>query len=58
MFAYVCLCGNIPRMKRTALYLKEEQIKKLEAISTKTGAPVAELIRRAIDAYLEKAKAR
>jgi predicted DNA-binding protein len=45
-------------MKRTALYLKEDQLKKLEAISTKTGAPVAELIRRAIDAYLEKAKAR
>jgi predicted DNA-binding protein len=45
-------------MKRTALYLKEEQLKKLEAISTKTGAPVAELIRRSIDAYLKKARAR
>ncbi len=45
-------------MKRTALYLKEEQLKKLEAMSEKTGAPVAELIRRAIDAYLKKAKAR
>jgi len=43
-------------MKRTALYLKEEQLKKLEAVSDKTGAPVAELIRRAIDAYLEKAR--
>jgi len=41
-------------MKRTALYLKEAQLKKLEAISQKTGAPVAELIRRAIDAYLKK----
>jgi predicted DNA-binding protein len=40
-------------MKRTALFLKEEQIKKLEALSAKTGAPVAELIRRAIDAYLK-----
>jgi len=46
------------RMKRTALFLKEAQLKKLEAISQKTGAPVAELIRRAIDAYLEKAKGR
>ena len=45
-------------MKRTALFLKEEQLKKLETISSKTGAPVAELIRRAIDAYLEKQKAR
>jgi len=43
-------------MKRTALYLKEDQLKKLESISKKTGAPVAELVRRAIDAYLEKAK--
>lgn len=43
-------------MKRTALYLKEEQLKKLEAISSRTGAPVAELVRRAIDAYLEKQK--
>jgi len=43
-------------MKRTTLYLKEEQLKKLETISNKTGAPVAELIRRAIDAYLQKAR--
>ena len=39
-------------MKRTALFLKTEQLKKLQALSTKTGAPVAELVRRAIDAYL------
>jgi predicted DNA-binding protein len=44
-------------MKRTALFLKEEQIKKLQKLSDKTGAPVAELIRRAIDKYLlERAK--
>ena len=44
-------------MKRTALFLKEEQIKKLLLLSDKTGAPVAELIRRAIDKYLlERAK--
>jgi predicted DNA-binding protein len=43
----------MPAMKRTAMFLKEEQLKKLQAISTKTGAPVAELIRRAIDAYLK-----
>ncbi len=47
---------SLRRMKRTTLYLKEEQLKKLEAISAKTGAPVAELIRRAIDAYLQKAR--
>jgi hypothetical protein len=44
-------------MKRTALFLKEEQLKKLQTLSDKTGAPVAELIRRAIDKYLlERAK--
>jgi predicted DNA-binding protein len=39
-------------MKRTALFLKTEQLKKLQKLSEKTGAPVAELVRRAIDAYL------
>ena len=44
-------------MKRTALFLEEEQLKKLQKLSDKTGAPVAELIRRAIDRYLlERAK--
>jgi predicted DNA-binding protein len=41
-------------MKRTALFLKEEQIKKLQKLSEKTGAPLAELIRRAIDRYLQE----
>jgi len=43
-------------MKRTALFLKEQQLETLQALSEKTGAPVAELIRRAIDAYLESRK--
>ncbi len=41
-------------MKRTALFLQEEQVKKLQKLSDKTGAPLAELIRRAIDVYLKK----
>ena len=41
-------------MKRTALFLEEDQRKKLLALSEKTGAPVAELIRRAIDKYLQE----
>ncbi len=41
-------------MKRTALFLKPEQVEKLQALSDKTGAPVAELIRRAIDMYLRQ----
>ncbi len=40
-------------MKRTALFLREEQLKKLAQLSAKTGAPIAELVRRAIDAYLK-----
>jgi predicted DNA-binding protein len=39
-------------MQRTALFLKEDQLKELQTLSEKTGAPVAELIRRAIDKYL------
>jgi hypothetical protein len=39
-------------MRRTALFLKEQQLKNLQKLSEKTGAPVAELVRRAIDAYL------
>lgn len=35
-------------MKRTALFLKEEQVKKLLVLSEKTGAPMSELTRRAI----------
>ena len=34
------------------IYLTGEQKRKLETLSDKTGAPVAELVRRAIDAYL------
>lgn len=41
-------------MKRTALFLKEYQLRKLQKLSEKTGAPVAELIRRAVDKYLQE----
>jgi len=34
------------------IYLSDEQKRKLETLSDKTGAPVAELVRRAVDAYL------
>jgi hypothetical protein len=39
-------------MRRTALFLKEQQLAKLQTLSRKTGAPIAELVRRAIDAYM------
>ena len=44
-------------MKRTNLHLKDDQLKRLRALSDKTGAPVAELVRRAIEAYLKEHRA-
>jgi predicted DNA-binding protein len=49
MYAYMI---SYMSMRRTALFLKEQQLEKLQKLSEKTGAPVAELVRRAIDAYL------
>jgi predicted DNA-binding protein len=43
-------------MKRVTFHLTEEQLAKLAALSQKTGAPVAELIRRSVDAYLKGKK--
>jgi predicted DNA-binding protein len=37
---------------RTNIYLTSEEKKLLEKLSDRTGAPVAELVRRAIDGYL------
>lgn len=44
-------------MVRTALFLRPEQTAQLQTLSDVTGAPIAELIRRAIDMYLEERKA-
>jgi predicted DNA-binding protein len=44
-------------MVRTALFLKPTQVEQLQILSDLTGAPIAELIRRAIDDYLEKRRA-
>ena len=45
-------------MKRTNIYLTENQSKKFKTISKKTGYSMAELIRRALDEWLEKYEAR
>jgi predicted DNA-binding protein len=37
---------------RTNIYLDGKQKELLEKLSDRTGAPVAELVRRAIEAYL------
>jgi len=39
---------------RTNIFLTKTELKKLRALSKKIGAPVAELVRRAIDEYLER----
>jgi predicted DNA-binding protein len=43
-------------MKRTNIYLPEQVLKKLRALSKKVGVSVAELVRRALDDYLKDAK--
>ena len=43
-------------MKRTNFHLTLEQIKRLKKISKETGLSVAELIRRAVDAFLSRKK--
>lgn len=45
-----------PLQKRTAIFLRQDQIEQLRLLSDLTGAPWAELIRRAIDNYLESRK--
>jgi predicted DNA-binding protein len=40
--------------KLTNLRVTDEQLKRLKALSEKTGAPVSEIIRRAIDSYFKK----
>ncbi|MGA2077176.1 MAG: ribbon-helix-helix domain-containing protein [Terriglobia bacterium] len=40
--------------KRTTVWLPEDVLEKLKRLSRKTGAPMAELFRRAVVAYLKK----
>ena len=44
----------MPNKIRMNAYLNRAQKAKLDALSAKTGAPVAEPIRRSIDAYLSQ----
>ncbi len=43
------------RRVKTIVHLDPEQRKVLEKLSERTGAPLAELIRRAVKQYLQKA---
>jgi predicted DNA-binding protein len=47
---------NEPIMKRTAIFLRPDQIEELKVLSDLTGAPWAELIRRSLDQYIESRK--
>jgi hypothetical protein len=47
---------NEPIMKRTAIFLRPDQLDEIRVLSDWTGAPWAELIRRALDQYLELRK--
>jgi predicted DNA-binding protein len=41
-------------MKPTHINLKASQIKQLKAIAKRTGAPVAELVRRGVDQFIQR----
>ncbi|MBM4277058.1 MAG: ribbon-helix-helix domain-containing protein [Deltaproteobacteria bacterium] len=41
-------------MKRCNFYLADIQIKRLNAIRKKTGLPLSDILRRAIDEYWER----
>jgi len=41
-------------MKRTSLFIPEQTLECLASLAEKTGLPVAELIRRAVDIYLKR----
>ncbi len=55
---YICGMIRQGRMQRIDLYVKLDQLKRLKGLSDKTGAPVAELVRRAVEAYLKTAQAK
>lgn len=40
--------------KRTTVWLPEELVERLKRLSRKTGAPMAELFRRAVEAYVKR----
>jgi hypothetical protein len=46
----------VTHKKRTVVYLDLAEREALERLSAKTGAPIAELVRRAVAQYLKKTK--
>ena len=41
-------------LKRTTIFLRRSTLAKLKKLSRQTGAPIAELIRRSVEMFLEK----
>ena len=54
--AYMRIKEYNTTMRRTNINLREDQWKKLKALSEETGATPSALIRKAIDAYLKRGK--
>lgn len=50
-----CILASVPKI-RMNIYLSAKQKGLLESLSANTGAPVAELVRRAVDAYVKTRK--
>ena len=46
--------GGVMTMKRCNFYLADIQIRRLKAIQKKTGLPLSDILRRAIDEYWER----
>jgi hypothetical protein len=45
-------------MKRINIHLTSEQIAEIKRLSEKSGLKFAELVRRAVDAFIEKERAK
>lgn len=41
-------------MKRTSLFFSEVQLRELQRLATKRGRPVSELIRQALDEFIDR----
>lgn len=55
LFLDVCqTCANNMHMKRTNFYFPQDMLDRLKAAKLKTGIPVSEIIRRAIEDFLSK----
>lgn len=44
--------------KRTNIYLRRDQVRRLKAIADRRGSSAAELVRQAVDSFLEKVEAK